>query len=101
MRPLHSYGLKLSFLFAFSPRSSVSRPRLSSRDIIRAEYGYGSQRVDVTQRLRDIAKSNNTFRMGNSTFGIDPSPRKCQDSFYLCPPRKPETHFRISRRFYG
>ncbi len=42
--------------------------------ILRADYGYGNQRVDVTQRLRDLARSNRTFRMGNSTFGIDPSP---------------------------
>jgi hypothetical protein len=42
--------------------------------IIRADYGYGNQRVDVTQRLRELARTNRTFRMGNSTFGIDPSP---------------------------
>jgi hypothetical protein len=42
--------------------------------ILRADYGFGNQRVDVTQRLRDLARSNRTFRMGNSTFGIDPSP---------------------------
>jgi len=44
--------------------------------ILRADYGYGNQRVDVTQRLRDLARSNRTFRMGNGTFGIDPSPGK-------------------------
>jgi hypothetical protein len=42
--------------------------------ILRADYGYGNQRVDVTQRLRELARSNKSFRMGNSTFGIDPSP---------------------------
>jgi hypothetical protein len=42
--------------------------------IIRAEYGWGNQVVDVTQRLREIASSNATFRMGNSTFGVDPAP---------------------------
>jgi hypothetical protein len=42
--------------------------------ILYADYGYGNQRVDVTQRLRELARSNNSFRMGNSTFGIDPSP---------------------------
>jgi hypothetical protein len=44
--------------------------------ILRADYGYGNQRVDVTQRLRDLARTNRTFKMGNSTFGIDPSPGK-------------------------
>jgi hypothetical protein len=42
--------------------------------IVRADYGYADQRVDVTQRLRDLARANATFRMGNSTFGIDPAP---------------------------
>jgi hypothetical protein len=42
--------------------------------ILRADYGYGRQRVDVTQRLRELARQNATFRMGNSTFGVDPSP---------------------------
>jgi hypothetical protein len=42
--------------------------------ILRADYGWGTLRVDVTQRLRDLARSNTTFRMGNSTFGIDPAP---------------------------
>jgi hypothetical protein len=42
--------------------------------IQRADYGWGSQRVDVTQRLRDLARSNATFKMGNGTFGVDPAP---------------------------
>jgi len=42
--------------------------------ILRADYGYGDRRVDVTQRLRELARSDTTFRMGNSTFGVDPAP---------------------------
>jgi hypothetical protein len=42
--------------------------------IIRAEYGAGSSWVDVTRRLRDIASTDATFRMGNSTFDVDPAP---------------------------
>ncbi len=42
--------------------------------IVSADYGYGNQRIDVTQRLRELARTNATFRMGNSTFGVDPSP---------------------------
>ncbi|HUM03920.1 MAG TPA: hypothetical protein VLT90_00570 [Terriglobales bacterium] len=41
--------------------------------ISRADYGFGRQRVDVTARLRELARSNGTFRMGNSTFGVDPA----------------------------
>lgn len=42
--------------------------------IVRADYGWRDQRVDVTQRLRDLAQQDARFRMGNSTFGVDPSP---------------------------
>jgi hypothetical protein len=42
--------------------------------IVRAEYGADSRWVDVTQQLKRIASSNATFRMGNSTFGVDPAP---------------------------
>jgi hypothetical protein len=42
--------------------------------IQRADYGYRNQRVDVTQRLREVARSNSTFRISNSTLGTDPSP---------------------------
>jgi hypothetical protein len=81
MRALYSNGLKLSFLFALFGTAFSFQAAAQQWDIIRAEYGYGSQRVDVTQRLRDIAKKNNTFRMGNSTFGIDPSPGNVKTLF--------------------
>ena len=42
--------------------------------ILHAEYGTARNHVDVTQRLRELAGANRTFRMGNSTFGIDPDP---------------------------
>ena len=43
-------------------------------EIIRADYGAGNRRIDVTQRLREVVCSQNRFRMGNSTFGTDPAP---------------------------
>jgi hypothetical protein len=42
--------------------------------IMHAEYGTERNHVDVTQRLRELASENRTFRMGNSTFGVDPDP---------------------------
>jgi hypothetical protein len=42
--------------------------------IMHAAYGTERRNVDVTNRLRDLASRNLTFRMGNSTFGIDPDP---------------------------
>jgi hypothetical protein len=43
-------------------------------EIVRADYGYGNQRIDVTQRLREVVCRQDRFRMGNSTFGTDPAP---------------------------
>jgi hypothetical protein len=40
--------------------------------ILSAQYGTARNHVDVTQRLKELARSNQTFRMGNSTFGVDP-----------------------------
>ena len=42
--------------------------------IVHAEYGTERNHVDVTQRLRQLASNDRTFRMGNSTFGVDPDP---------------------------
>jgi hypothetical protein len=40
--------------------------------ILSAQYGTARSHVDVTQRLKDLARTDQPFRMGNSTFGIDP-----------------------------
>ena len=40
--------------------------------IVSAQYGTEQHHVDVTQRLRELARQDATFRMGNSTFGVDP-----------------------------
>ena len=42
--------------------------------ILSAQYGSGNRHVDVTNRLRELARSDRSFRMGNSTFGVDPDP---------------------------
>ncbi|HEX8814460.1 MAG TPA: hypothetical protein VF753_03075 [Terriglobales bacterium] len=55
--------------------SASGRPVVSAQyQILHAEYGTSTRHVDVTQRLRDLARTNATFRMGNSTFGVDPAP---------------------------
>jgi len=40
--------------------------------IVSAQYGTARNHVDVTNRLKDVARQDRTFRMGNSTFGVDP-----------------------------
>jgi hypothetical protein len=42
--------------------------------ILSAQYGTGRRHVDVTNRLRELARQDVRFRMGNSTFGVDPDP---------------------------
>lgn len=42
--------------------------------ILRARYGTSDHSVDVTQRLRELARRDERFRMGNTTFGVDPHP---------------------------
>src|SRR5439155_1079776 len=42
--------------------------------ILSAQYGTGNRHVDVTDRLKELARRDRVFRMGNSTFGIDPDP---------------------------
>jgi hypothetical protein len=55
--------------------SASGRPVISAQyQILHAAYGTSTRHVDVTQRLRDLARTNATFRMGNSTFGVDPAP---------------------------
>ena len=40
--------------------------------ILNAQYGTARHHVDVTNRLKELARQDRTFRMGNSTFGVDP-----------------------------
>lgn len=40
--------------------------------IQQALYGTARRNVDVTRQLRELARDDTTFRMGNDTFGVDP-----------------------------
>lgn len=40
--------------------------------IVQALYGTGRRNVDVTDRLRELARAGQAFRLGNDTFGVDP-----------------------------
>ena len=40
--------------------------------ILSAQYGTYEHHVDVTDRLRELARHDRTFVMGNNTFGVDP-----------------------------
>ena len=66
--------LKFSIIVTLFAVFSAVMAAAQQYEIVRADYGYGNQRVDVTQRLRDVVRSHSSFRMGNSTFGVDPDP---------------------------
>src|SRR5438874_204211 len=40
--------------------------------ILSAQYGTERNHVDVTNRLKELARRDRTFVMGNNTFGVDP-----------------------------
>src|ERR1700692_1021371 len=40
--------------------------------ILSAQYGTDRNHVDVTDRLKELARADREFRMGNGTFGVDP-----------------------------
>jgi hypothetical protein len=62
--------IALASVVVFTAATAVAQ----QYEIVRADYGYGNQRVDVTQRLREVVRTHARFRMDNSTFGVDPSP---------------------------
>ncbi len=61
--------LSIAFLL---PTLLVAQPDEGQYVILSAQYGTAEHHVDVTDRLRDLARQDRPFRMGNSTFGIDP-----------------------------
>ncbi|MBT9457726.1 MAG: hypothetical protein IV097_14005 [Burkholderiaceae bacterium] len=40
--------------------------------ILQARYGTANRNIDVTQRLKELASQDQTFRIDNNTFGTDP-----------------------------
>jgi hypothetical protein len=67
----HLYTL---ILILFASTLAMAQYDDGQYQILRALYGTARNNVDVTERLRDLARRDLTFRMGNSTFGVDPDP---------------------------
>ncbi|MGA2963132.1 MAG: hypothetical protein ABSD96_15740 [Candidatus Korobacteraceae bacterium] len=42
--------------------------------ILSAQYGHERRHVDVTNRLKELARADQPFRVSNSIFGVDPDP---------------------------
>jgi hypothetical protein len=67
-------AISLLLTVAFFPRTIEAQ---YSRDageyvILSAQYGTERNHVDVTDRLKQLARQDRTFLMGNNTFGVDP-----------------------------
>src|SRR5271165_381557 len=56
--------LPLLIAFAFVP-ASVAAQDEGAYLILNAQYGTAEHHVDVTQRLRELARQDRLFRMGN------------------------------------
>jgi hypothetical protein len=63
----------LGQILGFQPLGDSSRDS-GQYTILSAQYGTARRHVDVTNRLKELARQDRLFRMGNSTFGIDPDP---------------------------
>lgn len=72
----------LGALFCTLPGLLLPRPSQAQHgddgeyQILHARYGTAEHNVDVTERLRQLARQDRRFRMGNDSFGIDPHPNQ-------------------------
>src|SRR4030095_15251263 len=76
---MHRIRLVFALLLTVIVLPGVLMAQYSSGDsgqytILNAQYGTSRRHVDVTNRLKQIAQQDRSFRMGNSTFGVDPDP---------------------------
>jgi hypothetical protein len=68
-------GLVVTVVFLSGTFAGQNYPSDSGQyTILNAQYGTARRHVDVTNRLKELARQDRAFRMGNSTFGIDPDP---------------------------
>ena len=71
------FGLPIAAIGLFALACSLAPCGNAQRDqyqILQARYGTAARNIDVTPRLKELARQNARFRMGNSTFGTDPDP---------------------------
>ena len=66
------FSIFLTLALSFLPRTASAD--VGQYVILSAQYGTERNHVDVTNRLKEIARADQPFRMGNSTFGVDPDP---------------------------
>lgn len=65
----------LALLSALMAGSSAWARDDGDWQILQARYGTSSRNIDVTERLREVARSDRRVRVTNELFGNDPAPR--------------------------
>lgn len=71
------YGFWAAMLLFFSLLSPAAAQRDDGAyQILGARYGTVERNVDVTDRLRQLARDDRNFRVSNDVFGVDPAPRE-------------------------
>jgi hypothetical protein len=66
--------IPLLLAVAFLPATLAAQNDAGEYVILNAQYGTARNHVDVTDRLKELARSDRRFRMGNRSFGVDPDP---------------------------
>jgi hypothetical protein len=72
-----SYGVIAAIVFSLVVVAASRAQNYEDQgdyQILSARYGTAERNIDVTARLKELARQDRTFRMGNSTFGSDPVP---------------------------
>ena len=69
-----SLGAALLLMFGLATSASAQRGDDGNYQILAARYGTASQNVDVTPRLKELARKDRVFRLSNEVFGTDPAP---------------------------
>jgi hypothetical protein len=65
-------GLAAAAATALVPAAFAQNRDRGEFRILQARYGTAQRNVDVTQRLKELARSDKSFRIENGTFGVDP-----------------------------
>lgn len=69
--PLHGFWAVLLLFFGLIAPAAAQRDE-GAYQILSASYGTAERSVDVTDRLKQLARSDQAFRVSNEVFGIDP-----------------------------
>jgi len=73
MSPMIRRNLVMAFAAtAIAPTVFAQRRDSGEYRILQARYGTTQRNVDVTRQLQDLARRDQSFLIGNGTFGVDP-----------------------------